>query len=118
VAVHKAFHNCDGTDPYDGIALDGEQLMPINGGDRLNSSLTHQKCLKRISTVGHLHQKLIAKFEILSRQTHTAKNEMTSDEYLSHCIAVVSFRQIAACNQQRTYFEDLNSNRAPISSKQ
>jgi hypothetical protein len=33
-------------------------------------------------TVGHVHQKPIAEFEILSRQTHKAKNEMTSDEYL------------------------------------
>ena len=100
MAVHKAFHNCDGTDPYDGIPLDGEQLMPINRGDRLNSSLTRQKCLKRMPTVGHVHQKPIAEFEILSRQTHKAKNEMTSDEYLSHCRAVVSFRQIIASDQQ------------------
>jgi hypothetical protein len=100
MAVHKAFHNCDGTDPYDGIPLDGEQLMPINRGDRLNSSLTSQKCLKRMPTVGHVHQKPIAEFEILSRQTHKAKNEMTSDEYLSHCRAVVSFRQITASDKQ------------------
>ena len=93
MAVHKAFHNCDGTDPYDGIPLDGEQLMPINRGDRLNSSLTSQKCLKRMPTVGHVHQKPIAEFEILSRQTYTAKNEMTADEYLNHCKAVVSLSE-------------------------
>jgi hypothetical protein len=78
------------------MPLDSEQLMSINRGDQLNNSLNHQKCLKRMPTVGHIHQKPVAEFEILSRQTYTAKNEMTAHEYLSHCKSVVSFRQIAA----------------------
>ena len=94
VAVHNAFHNCNGTDPYDGMPLDSEQLMSINRGDQLNNSLNHQKCLKRMPTVGHIHQKPVAEFEILSRQTYTAKNEMTADEYLDHCKAVVSLSEM------------------------
>jgi hypothetical protein len=43
---------------------------------------------------------------------------MTSDEYLSHCRAVVSFRQIIASDQQWTYIENFNSNRESISIKQ
>jgi hypothetical protein len=45
-------------------------------------------------TVGHLHQEAIAEFEILSRQTFTAKNEMTADEYLNHCKTVVSYSEM------------------------
>jgi hypothetical protein len=43
---------------------------------------------------------------------------MTSDEYLNHCRAVVSFRQITASDQQWTYIENFNSNRESISTKQ
>ena len=94
VAVHNAFHNCNGTDPYDGMSLAGEQLKPISGSDRLDINFTCKKHLRRMPTVGHLHQEPIAEFEILSRQTHTAKNEMTADEYLDHCKAVVSLSEM------------------------
>ena len=93
VAVHSAFHNCNGTDPYDGMPLEGEQLKPMNGNDRINNDFTCKKHLVRIPTVGHLHQGPIAEFEILSRQTYIAKNEMTADEYLNHCKAVVSMSE-------------------------
>ena len=93
VAVHNAFHNCNGTDPYDGMPLEGEQLKPISGSDRLGIDFTCKKHLRRMPTVGHLHQEPIAEFEILSCQTHTAKNEMTADEYFNHCKAVVSLSE-------------------------
>ena len=91
VAVHSAFHNCNGTDPYDGMPLEGEQLKPISGSDRLGINITSKKHLRRIPTVGHLHQEPIAEFEILSRETCTAKNEMTADEYHNHYKANMSF---------------------------
>ena len=28
VAIHNAFHNCNGTDPYNGIPLEGKQFKP------------------------------------------------------------------------------------------
>jgi hypothetical protein len=73
VAVHNAFHNCNGTDPYDGMALAGEQLKPISGSDRLGINFTSKKHLRRIPTVKHLHQEPIAEFEILSRQVSILK---------------------------------------------
>ena len=73
-AVHCAFHNCDGTDPYDGMPLDEDQL-------------------RRIPMVAHRNQEPIAEYEILSRQTYLAKSDMTADEYLNHCKAVVAFRE-------------------------
>ena len=91
VAVHNAFHSRDGTDPYDGKPLDGEQLITINRSDQRGSNWSTKKHLQRMPTVGHLHQQPIAEFEILSRQTHQAKSEMTAEEYLNHCRAVVSF---------------------------
>ena len=93
VAVHNAFHNCNGTDPYDGMPLVGEQLKPISGSDRQDINLSCKKHLRRMPTMGHLHQEPIAEFEILSCQTHTAKSEMTADEYLNHCKAVVSLSE-------------------------
>ena len=95
VAVHNAFHSCDGTDPYDGMPLDGEQLIIIKRSDQRGNSLSTKKHLQRMPTVGHLHQQPIAEFEILSRQTHRAKSEMTADEYLKHCRAVTSFSDTA-----------------------
>ena len=92
-AVQKTFHNCNGTDPYDGMPLAGEQLKPISGSDRLGINITSKKHLRRMPTVEHLHQEPIAEFVILSCQTHTAKNEMTTDEYLNHCKAVVSLSE-------------------------
>ena len=93
VAVHNAFHNCDGTDPYNGMPLKGAQLKPMNRSDRLGINFSCKGQLRRMPTVGHLHQEPIAEFEILSCQTHTAKNEMTADEYLNHCQAVVSLSE-------------------------
>ena len=94
MAVHNAFHNCNGTDPYHGMALEGEQLKPKRGSDRLGINFTCKKHLRRMPTVGHLHQEPIAEFEILSRQTYTAKNEMTADEYLNYRKAVVSLSEM------------------------
>ena len=80
------------------MPLDGEQLITINRSDQRGNSFSTNKHLERMPTVGHLHQEPIAEFEILSRQTHRAKNEMTADEYLNHCKAVVSFSDIAISN--------------------
>ena len=109
VAVHNAFHNCNGTDPYDGMPLEGEQLKPISGSDRLDINFTCKKHLRRMPTVGHLHQEPIAEFEILSCQTHTAKNEMTADEYLplqsSRVIERNNNKRITKTSNQRLYFQ-------------
>ena len=92
VAVHKAFHNSNGTDPYDMMPLEGAQIMPRNRSDqRLGINFTFKKNLRIMPTVGHLHKKPIAEFEILSRETCTAKNEMTADEYHNHYKANMSF---------------------------
>ena len=72
-AVQNTFHNCNGTDPYDGMPLEGEQLKPKKGSDRLGINFNCKKHLRRMPTVGHLHQEPITEFEILSRQTYTAK---------------------------------------------
>ena len=93
-AVQNTFHNCNGTDPYDGMPLEGEQLKPKKGSDRLGINFNCKKHLRRMPTVGHLHQEPITEFEILSRQTYIAKNEMTADEYLNHCKAVVSMSEM------------------------
>ena len=94
LAVHNAFHNCNGKDPYDGISLEEEQLKPKNWSDQLGINFNCKKHLRSMPTMGHLHQELIAEFEILSCQTYTTKDEMIADEYLNHCKAVVSLSEM------------------------
>ncbi|WP_392349471.1 hypothetical protein [Parasynechococcus sp.] len=77
-ALHCAFHRSDGTDPYDGMAMDANGLV--------QSSPANQA---RCPAVAHRGEEPIADFEILSRQTRQAKGSMTGEDYLAHCRAVV-----------------------------
>lgn len=77
-ALHCAFHRSDGTDPYDGMAMDANGLV--------QSSPDNQA---RCPAVAHRGEEPIADFEILSRQTRQAKGSMTGEDYLAHCRAVV-----------------------------
>lgn len=72
-AIHAAFHRCDGTDPYDGLPLDGRIL---DGS--------------RSPTVSPAIGSTSATFEILSLQTKEAKGERNVDEFIAHCRAVVA----------------------------
>ena len=99
------------------MPLEGEQLKPISGSDLLDINFTCKKHLRRMPTVGHLHQEPIAEFEILSCQTHTAKNEMTADEYLNHCKAVVSLAKQQQANKQNRKSKDLFSTKQLVQQK-
>ena len=72
-AIHAAFHRCDGTDPYDGLPLDGRQLEG-----------------RRCPTVCPIDNPSIANFEVLSHQTKEAKGAMNAEEFVAHCRAVVA----------------------------
>ena len=72
-AIHAAFHRCDGTDPYDGLPLDGRQLEG-----------------RRCPTVCPIDNPSIANFEVLSHQTKEAKGAMNAEEFIAHCRAVVA----------------------------
>ena len=72
-AIHAAFHRCDGTDPYDGLPLDGRDL---DGS--------------RCPTVCPIDNDSIANFEILSLQTKESKGSMNVEDFIAHCRAVVA----------------------------
>ena len=72
-AIHAAFHRCDGTDPYDGLPLDGRHL---DGS--------------RCPTVCPIDNDSIANFEILSLQTKESKGSMNVEDFIAHCRAVVA----------------------------
>jgi len=72
-AIHAAFHRCDGTDPYDGLPLDGRHL----DGNRW-------------PTVCPVDNDNNANFEILSLQTKESKGSMNVEDFIAHCRAVVA----------------------------
>ena len=72
-AIHAAFHRCDGTDPYDGLPLDGRELGGL-----------------RCPTVCPIDNPSIANFVVLSLQTKEAKGAMNAEEFIAHCRAVVA----------------------------
>ena len=78
-SIHRACHACDGHDPYDGLPLRGGLLLPSAQSDQ------HQRC----PAVGHRQPSPVADFEILSHQTKQAKGQLSAEDYLAHCRAVV-----------------------------
>ena len=72
-AIHAAFHRCDGTDPFDGLPLDGRQLSG-----------------RRCPTVCPIDNPCIANFVVLSLQTKEAKGAMNAEEFIAHCRTVVA----------------------------
>ena len=89
-AIHAAAHRSAGSDPYDGQPMNGPLLDANN--QSLSSKADQLASIKRCPTVKHARGALICDFEIMSRQTADAKGEMTAEEYLEHCRAVVQYR--------------------------
>jgi len=77
-AIHAAFHSCDGSDPFDGLPLDGKLLTSRQSHDH------------RCPTVCPVSNDTIADFEILSLQTKNAKGTMSAETFIAHCRAVVA----------------------------
>ena len=91
-AIHAAAHRSDGIDPYDGQPMNGPLLDADNPSFSSSTKADQLASIKRCPTVQHARGALICDFEIMSRQTADAKGEMTAEEYLEHCRAVVQFR--------------------------
>ena len=77
-SIHAAFHSCDGSDPFDGLPLDGKLLTSGQSHDH------------RCPTVCPVSNDTIADFEILSLQTKNAKGTMSAETFIAHCRAVVA----------------------------
>ena len=88
-AIHAAFHRCDGTDPFDGLPLDAQQLETGQHTELRPRRIAETIPCSRCPTISPVNGETMANFEILSLQTKTSKGSMNSEEYIAHCRAVV-----------------------------
>ena len=88
-AIHAAFHRCNGTDPYDGLPLDPQQLETVQQQESKPGLTAETLPCSRCPTISPVNGETMAHFEILSLQTKTSKGSMTAEEYITHCRAVV-----------------------------
>ena len=88
-AIHAAFHRCDGTDPFDGLPLDAQQLETGQHTESRPRRIAETIPCSRCPTISPVNGETMANFEILSLQTKTSKGSMNSEEYIAHCRAVV-----------------------------
>ena len=91
-AIDAAFHSSDGIDPYDGWAMDGSLIGLYDNDASKKGGTAYKKKFSRLPTVDHVNGEPVCEFEIVSWQTNDAKGDMTPEEYLKHCKAVVDFR--------------------------
>ena len=89
-AIDAAFHRCDGTDPYDGMPLDCALLGTDDIAASQVGGATDKREFSRLPTVVHINAGPVAEFEIVSRQTNDAKGDMTPEEFIGYCQAVVA----------------------------
>mgnify|MGYP000885937038 CR=1 FL=1 len=89
-AIDSAFHRCCGTDPYDGMPLDGELLATYDNAARQVGGVAYKREFSRLPTVLHINADPVAEFEIVSWQTNDAKGDMTPEEFIGYCHAVVA----------------------------
>ena len=89
-AIHAAFHCSNGSDPYDGMPLDGRLLNSDGNGELNVGRVEVTKRFRRLPTVAHRHRAPVAEFELVSWQTNAAKGDLTLEEYVAHCRAVVA----------------------------
>ena len=97
-AIHIATHRSDGIDPYDGQPMNASLLVaknPTLSTLRRGSTAGISKTLPHCET---RPRSFDLSLRDASRQTANAKGEMSTDEYLEHCQAVVRFRGTGGSN--------------------
>ena len=89
-AIDAAFHRCDGTDPYDGMPLEGELLDIDDNAANQVGGAAYKRQFSRLPTVNHIITEPVPELEIVSLQTSDAKGDMTPEEFIRYCQAVVA----------------------------
>ena len=89
-AIHEAMHQSDGIDPYDGQAMDSQLLGVYDNTLSKERGASYRREFYRLPTVDHRNAEPVCDFQIVSWQTNDAKGDMSPEEYLAHCIAVVN----------------------------
>ena len=89
-AIHKAFCESDGLDPYDGLPMDPALIGQYDNATSKRGRTAYKKWFSRLPTVDHVNAEPVAEFMVLSWQTNDAKGDMSPEEYIAHCRAVVA----------------------------
>ena len=79
-AIHQAFWESDGIDPYDGMEMKGELLGTYSNEASKERRGEYKREFARLPTVDHVYGKPDLAFEIVSWQTNDAKGDMTPDD--------------------------------------
>ena len=100
-AIHQAMQLSDGIDPYDGTIMKSELIDTfMMKGCTLDAN--SKKEFFRMPTIKYQSIEQTFDFEIMSMQSNEAKGEMSHEEYLNHCRAVVNYCNVEenpACNK-------------------
>ena len=93
-AIHEAMYRSDGIDPYDGQAMDSQLLGLYDNAQSQERGAAYRRKFYRLPTVDHRNAEPVCDFQIISWQTNDAKSDMSPEEYLAHCTAVVVYHRL------------------------
>ena len=88
-AIHKAFHRCNGFDPYDGSKLNPKLLGKYDNKASKEKGAAYKREMAMLPTVDHVKAEPVADFEIVSWQTNDAKGDMPPEEFIAYCRRVI-----------------------------
>ena len=93
-AIHEAMHRSDGIDPYDGQTMDSELLSVDAHAQSKERGAAYRREFDRLPTVNHRNAEPVCDFQIVSWQTNDAKGDMSPEDYVAHCLAVVNHHRL------------------------
>lgn len=88
-AIDKAFHRCDGCDPYDGSKLNPRLLGEYKNEAAKADGANYKRRFALLPTIDHVTAKPEPDFEIVSWQTNDAKGDMPPKEFIDFCRRVI-----------------------------
>ena len=88
-AIDKAFHRCNGFDPYDGSKLNPKLLGKYNNKASKEKGAAYKREMAMLPTVDHVKAEPLPDFEIVSWQTNDAKGDMAPEKFVAYCRRVV-----------------------------
>ena len=89
-AIHAEFCASDGIDPYDGQPMDESPRKQYDNDTSTKGRTDYKRWLYRLPTINQINGDHIAELEIVSWQTNDAKGDMTPEEFIGYCHAVVA----------------------------
>ncbi len=93
-AIHEAMHRSDGIDPFDGQTMDSELLGVYDHAQSKERGAAYRREFDRLPTVDHRNAEPVCDFQIVSWQTNDAKGDLSPEDYVAHCLAVVNHHRL------------------------